>query len=253
MNITPQVLRIRDYGIVIAYKRSRIWSDIITRDASHVYAKHVRNAVVDASDRAFSYAPGVAVAAHHFLNPALGIAEVMPSAKLILENIMHAYAINTSTSRIVGRFADTAGAQAVAGENPAVKVVESVDDVVGSFTSQQMADIMTAATGQQTKRYKHKQTGAALVWEHLESIPQCIDTTKSQKPKASVKQRLRAIFATGDARLHEDAVLKMLGCTASALATAISDLKNPKYAGGDVLTLVRDKQTRLVTREHRTH
>lgn len=90
----PRLLRMPGLGMVLEVQVGRKWSHVIARDARTVYVKRVANVVCNAA-REISYPKGIEEAASHFLNPVMGIAQVTPAAKLILESIINDYQNST--------------------------------------------------------------------------------------------------------------------------------------------------------------
>lgn len=83
----PQLLRTESLGMFLSVQVGRKWSYIIVRNSREVAVKRVRNEVVEAA-KVVDYPKGIAEAAAHFLNPALGVAKVSDEARRILNLII---------------------------------------------------------------------------------------------------------------------------------------------------------------------
>lgn len=181
MIMEPRVLRCQEIGLVIEVKRDRKWATIIARTSIKVFVKKVRNSVLDLCGRDFEYPQGIAQAAHRFLNPLTAVTVVTPEAQSILENIMSTYAINTSTNKVVGRFAHAKDAAEVAGENPAVKLVASASELAAALTGAQLAGVMTELTGKTVGKIKSKEKAAVVAFAAMEAKSVIAPVVKAKK------------------------------------------------------------------------
>ena len=169
-NCEPRILKCPGLGLIIEFRRDRVWAHVIARKASAVFTKRVRIAELDLCADDFEYPRGIAEAARRFRHPDTGVATVTPEAITVLEEIMRTYAINPNTALVLGRFEDAAAATAVLGENPEVLVVSSEEDIHEHLSIKQMAEVLTHATGKEVSRVRDKAVGAKKVAEALEEM-----------------------------------------------------------------------------------
>lgn len=180
MKYEPRVLKCKDLGIVIEYKVGRVWADVVAFKSTKVYLKKVRIAQLDFCATAYEYPGGLAQAVQRFLHPIGGDHRVAPEAKSVLENIMHTYAINTTSGKVVGRFPNPEAAAVLVG-NTDLTIVSSQADVEEKLTLKDMATVVSEATGKPASKPKNKQAGAKKVVAALESV-------KLEAPKATSRE-----------------------------------------------------------------
>lgn len=72
---------------------------------------------------------------------------------------------------------------------------------------------------------------------------------KTQITSTSAKSLLRQLFRSSKTRLTLDQIIAKTGKTESNVKTALYDLRNPKYAGGELLVIKQNKRGKFV-RQH---
>jgi hypothetical protein len=244
MKIEPRLLSCPKHGLVLEYEAGRTWSSVVVRTAASVFVKKIRTAELNLCEN-FHYPKGIVEAARRFLHPELGVATVTLEATLVLEDIMKTYAININTGKILARFKNEKAAAAAAGEDENVKVVSSEEQLT-ELTLAQMKSIVAQETGKPAV-FKNKREGAAVIAALAEAkkFEGAASSVGRGRPKGSskgesVKDKIRQAFTVKKSYPRE-VLLEKIGCPSQSLSTAVSDLKNPKYAGGSVLVLDYDR------------
>lgn len=104
----PYLVKCQDHGLMIVYKESRVWAQVVTRNASEVYTKQVRLSELELCSNEFEYPGGIEAAAERFLHPSLGIAIVNEKARKVLEDIMKNYTSKSNAKRALAKIGDYA-------------------------------------------------------------------------------------------------------------------------------------------------
>jgi len=238
MTHEPRILKCPGLGIVIEYAVGRVWAKVVAYKASKVFIKNVRIAQLDMCADDFEYPHGLSQAVQRFLNPVGGKERVTPEAKLVLENIMHTYAINPQTHAVVGRFTSPEDAAKLLKDDTIV--VSSEDDIAEKMTLSDMAKVITTTTGKEVKKLKDKPTGAKKVAAALEAV-------KVEAPKAAgrtekvyaIKEGADFSKRRGGFRLTLDAIVALNAekepkpVTAHAIHAWVCQHK-PDYKFGDI-------------------
>lgn len=106
-------------------------------------------------------------------------------------------------------------------------MVQKILDAQGSTPAEAEAEVAVVAEAE---------VAAAPV-----KAPRKAKEPKEPKPrKVGIKTQLRTFLEEGGVGTLDE-IAALLGSTRSAVATHMSDLRNPKYAGGEVLDIVRHK------------
>jgi hypothetical protein len=163
--------------------------------------------------------------------------------------------------RPVARVADLAAGEALAKALGAdATLFSSADELAAFFSDRSMrtarahlavigfggsekerADEIDRLVNDAYKPERDRTVGAKKLWGALTTTPLTLKQQKATKVVGGVKAWVRSVFAERDTATTTELLNNTY--TLQSLRTAVGDLKNPKYAGGDVLVLNFDKET----------
>ena len=159
--------------------------------------------------------------------------------------------VNTADHELVGIYQTHGDAKAALEGKPSRLVTELSEKGLEVLTNKDLVGLYNAAAERPIKKFKNSETGRARAVEALNALPftevketEVAKTAKEKKPRTSKKQALRDLFIANPDKLFSRKELEnTLKAPWNIIGTYISDLKNPKYAGGDVMIIEHDKES----------
>ncbi len=154
---------------------------------------------------------------------------------------MKAYLINTDNMKAVGRFASIKSAEkAGAGAKYNFDIITQDDDMA-RFTGAELVKLFDNHRGTRApiKKFKSKQNGALRIMDALEEV--IFKVIASPGKAKGAKQLVREALLEGPKTKVQ--LQEITGKCSITVSTALSDLKNPKYAGKEgALKIVRNNE-----------